>query len=84
MTGKTGTTVAGSIINNSGSMNTVEQWSSTMNNTGIVTDWTGASGGAVLNNNAGGEVDKLTFTAASTVNNAGTVKTAPSIKRYAQ
>ncbi|GAS31723.1 hypothetical protein NGUA31_01013 [Salmonella enterica] len=74
VTGKTGTTVAGSVINNSGSMNTVEQWASTMNNTGMVNSWTGASGGAVLNNDVGGEVDKLTFTAASTVNNAGTVK----------
>ncbi|HCL5273103.1 TPA: autotransporter adhesin BigA [Salmonella enterica] len=73
VTGKTGTTVAGSIINNSGSMATVEQWSSTMNNTGVVTSWTGASSGAVLNNNAGGEVDTLTFNAASTVNNAGTI-----------
>ncbi len=74
VTGKTGTTVAGSVINNSGSMNTVEQWASTMNNTGMVNSWTGASGGTVLNNDVGGEVDKLTFTAASTVNNAGVIK----------
>ncbi|HCB5406059.1 TPA: autotransporter adhesin BigA [Salmonella enterica subsp. enterica serovar Ouakam] len=74
VTGKTGTTVAGSVINNSDSMNTVEQWASTMNNTGTVTAWTGASGSAVLNNNTGGEVDKLTFSAAATVNNAGVIK----------
>lgn len=74
MTGETGTTVGGSIINNSGSMNTVTQWSSAMSNTGTVTSWEGASGSAVLNNNAGGEVDKLTFTAAATVNNAGVIK----------
>ncbi|EMW1420295.1 autotransporter adhesin BigA [Salmonella enterica] len=74
VTGKTGTTVAGSVINSSGSMNTVEQWASTINNTGTVTAWTGASGSAVLNNNTGGEVDKLTFTAAATVNNAGVIK----------
>ncbi|EAT7906415.1 autotransporter adhesin BigA [Salmonella enterica] len=74
VTGETDTTVGGSIINNSGSMNTVTQWSSAMSNTGTVTSWEGASGSAVLNNNAGGEVDKLTFTAAATVNNAGVIK----------
>ncbi|EAM3331381.1 autotransporter adhesin BigA [Salmonella enterica] len=74
VTGKTGTTVAGSVINNSGTMKSVEQWASTMNNTGLVTAWTGASGNAVLNNNEGGEVDKLTFSAAATVNNAGVIK----------
>ncbi|EDW2198246.1 autotransporter domain-containing protein, partial [Salmonella enterica subsp. enterica] len=74
VTGKTGTTVSGSVINNSGSMNTVEQWASTMNNRGTVKSWTGASGGAVLNNYSGGEVDKLSFTAAATVNNAGVIK----------
>ncbi|EEG3118296.1 autotransporter domain-containing protein, partial [Salmonella enterica subsp. enterica] len=74
VTGKTGTTVSGSVINNSGSMNTVEQWASTMNNRGTVKSWTGASGGAVLNNYSDGEVDKLSFTAAATVNNAGVIK----------
>ncbi|EDQ6562633.1 autotransporter adhesin BigA [Salmonella enterica subsp. houtenae] len=74
VTGKTGTTVAGSVINNSGTMKSVEQWASTMNNTGLVSAWTGASGNAVLNNNEGGEVDKLTFSAAATVNNAGVIK----------
>ncbi|ECF6072813.1 autotransporter adhesin BigA [Salmonella enterica subsp. houtenae] len=74
VTGKTGTTVPGSVINNSGTMKSVEQWASTMNNTGLVSAWTGASGNAVLNNNEGGEVDKLTFSAAATVNNAGVIK----------
>ncbi|EBS3922615.1 autotransporter adhesin BigA, partial [Salmonella enterica subsp. enterica serovar Ituri] len=73
VTGKTGTTVAGSIINNSGSMNAVEQWASTMNNTGTVSAWVGASGSTVLNNYSGGEIDKLNFTGAATVNNAGII-----------
>ncbi|EJO9595027.1 autotransporter adhesin BigA [Salmonella enterica] len=73
VTGKTGTTVAGSIINNSGSMNAVEQWASTMNNTGTVSAWVGASGSTVLNNYSGGEIDKLNFTGAVTVNNAGII-----------
>ncbi|MCR3690359.1 BigA/YdbA N-terminal beta-barrel domain-containing protein [Citrobacter freundii] len=74
VTGKVGTTVAGSVINNSGSIASVEQWASTMNNTGVVSAWIGASGSAVLNNDVGGEVNKITFTAASTVNNAGVIK----------
>ncbi|HGG4672976.1 TPA: autotransporter adhesin BigA [Salmonella enterica subsp. enterica] len=73
VTGKTGTTVAGSIINNSGSMNAVEQWASTMNNIGTVSAWVGASGSTVLNNYSGGEIDKLNFTGAATVNNAGII-----------
>ncbi|EBG5197341.1 autotransporter domain-containing protein [Salmonella enterica subsp. enterica] len=73
VTGKMGTTVAGSIINNSGSMNAVEQWASTMNNTGTVSAWVGASGSTVLNNYSGGEIDKLNFTGAATVNNAGII-----------
>ncbi|MBJ5636608.1 hypothetical protein JGG87_25620, partial [Salmonella enterica subsp. enterica serovar Typhimurium] len=73
VTGKTGTTVAGSVINNSGSMNTVEQWASTMNNIGTVSAWVGASGSTVLNNYSGGEIDKLNFTGAATVNNAGII-----------
>lgn len=73
VTGQTGTTVAGSVINNSGSMNTVEQWASTMNNTGEVNAWKGASASAVLNNMAGGVINDVKFTAAATVNNAGTI-----------
>ncbi|MBJ3665137.1 hypothetical protein JGC55_24555, partial [Salmonella enterica subsp. enterica serovar Braenderup] len=63
----------GSIINNSGSMNAVEQWASTMNNIGTVSAWVGASGSTVLNNYSGGEIDKLNFTGAATVNNAGII-----------
>ena len=73
VTGQVGTTVAGSIINNTGSINTVEQWASTFYNTGTVTAWKGDSGSAVMNNEAGGTVNKVNFTAASTFNNAGTV-----------
>ncbi|MGX5027636.1 BigA/YdbA N-terminal beta-barrel domain-containing protein [Enterobacter asburiae] len=58
VTGLTGTTVAGSVINNSGSMASVEQWASTMNNNagGTVSKWKGASGNAVLNNLEGGVI----------------------------
>ncbi|EPC7513449.1 autotransporter domain-containing protein [Salmonella enterica subsp. enterica serovar Brandenburg] len=54
-------------------MNAVEQWASTMNNTGTVSAWVGASGSTVLNNYSGGEIDKLNFTGAATVNNAGII-----------
>ena len=73
VTGQVGTTVAGSVINNSGTINTVEQWASTFYNAGTVTAWKGASASAVMNNEAGGTVNKVNFSAAATFNNAGTV-----------
>ena len=76
VTGQVGTTVAGSIIHNSGSINTVDQWASRFYNTGTVNAWKCSSGSAVMNNQAGGKVEKITFAAASTFNNAGTVHNA--------
>ncbi|HAP3739222.1 TPA: autotransporter domain-containing protein [Escherichia coli] len=76
VSGQVGTTVAGSVIHNSGSINTVDQWASNFYNTGTVNAWKGSSGSAVMNNQAGGKVEKITFAAASTFNNAGTVNNA--------
>ncbi|ENA7289861.1 autotransporter domain-containing protein [Escherichia coli] len=73
VTGQVVTTVAGSVINNAGTISSIEQWASAVYNTGTVSNWKGSSVSAVMNNQAGGTVDKVFFTAASTFNNAGTV-----------
>ncbi|MRS15872.1 autotransporter domain-containing protein [Enterobacteriaceae bacterium RIT691] len=67
------TIASGSTANNSGNISQVEQWASTFYNSGDVSSWKGSSDSAVMNNEADGSVNKVTFAAASTFNNAGDV-----------